>query len=225
MFGATNRIAVRRVVLAAAVGLAILFSIAHHTSLLVRAQLSTDDHLAEPGWWPRQTSRSLDDYAGSPSCARCHKEKAATQKTTPMARTLMRAEDAGTLHSRSQLLFRNSKYLYKITTSAEIPEYSVSDGERTLSAPLEWAFGTGEVGQSYLFRKNGKYYESRVTYFSTLKNIHFTPTRALLAPGSLEEAMARPLEIGEIKRCFACHSTSAVIGGVFEASKLTVGVT
>jgi hypothetical protein len=215
----------RNYLFAVARALPLLFLVTSRFPFAVRAQLSTDDHLAEPGWWPRQTSRSQDDYVGSPACAKCHKTKAAEQKNTPMARTLMRAEDAGTLQSHSQLVFRNDKYVYKITTKAGKPEYSVTDGSRTLSAPLQWAFGTGEVGQSYLFQKNGTYFESRVTYFSTLQNLHFTPTRALLSPHDLEEAMARPVNIGEIMRCFSCHSAASVIGGEFAPEKLAVGVT
>jgi hypothetical protein len=205
--------------------LAVLFLIAGNVPPLVRAQLSTDDHLAEPGWWPRRTSRSLDDYAGSAACAKCHKTKAAEQKTTPMARTLMRAEDAETLRSHNLLSFRNDKYLYRITMNAGKPELSVSDGTHTLSAPLLWAFGTGEVGQSYLFQKDGKYFESRVTYFNTLQNLHFTPTRALLFPHDLDEAMARPVNMSEIVRCFSCHSAASSIGGEFAPTKMAAGVT
>jgi hypothetical protein len=215
----------RRLLLTAAGTVGISFLIAAHVSPVVRAQLSTDDHLAEPGWWPRQASRALDDYAGTSMCAKCHKQKAADQKTTPMARTLMRAEDAGTLHSQSQLLFRNDKYLYIITLKAGTPEYSVTDGAQTLSAPLVWAFGTGEVGQSYLYLKNGSYFESRVTYFSSLHNLHFTPARALLSPHDLEEAMARPVELAEIMRCFSCHSAASSVGGEFAPTKLAAGVT
>lgn len=214
-----------KVLFALAPALAVLFAIAAHVGPEVRAQLSTQDHLAEPGWWPSKGSRSTDSYVGSATCGKCHKTKAADQKTTPMARTLMRAEDAGTLHSHSQLIFRNDKYVYRISTNAGKPEYSVTDGSRTLSATLLWAFGTGEVGQSYLYQKNGNFYESRVTYFSSLQNLHFTPTRALLTPHDLEEAMARPVHMGEIKRCFSCHSASAVIDGEFAPTKLGVGVT
>jgi len=167
----------------------------------------------------------LDDYAGSAACAKCHKQKAADQPTTPMARTLMHAEDADILHAASELSFQNGKYVYKITQKAGKPELSVTDGTRTISALLVWAFGTSEVAQSYLFVQDGNYFESRATYFRSLKNIHFTPARALLTPSSLEEAMARPVGIEEIERCFLCHSTAAVVAGKFEPSKLKLSVT
>jgi len=225
VLSATKKRSFRRLVEAIGVALAMLLALSCPYWLPVHAQLSTDDHLAEPGWWPRQVSRSYDDYAGSSDCAKCHKEKAATQKITPMARTLMRAEDAEILQSGKPFTFRNDKYFYQIGMSGGKAELTVSDGKNQLADQLVWAFGTGDVGQSYLFLRNEKYFESRVTYFSSLQNIHFTPARALYAPHNLAEAMARPLDIEEVKRCFSCHSTAAVVDGKFEPNKLTAGVT
>lgn len=209
----------------AAVALAILFFVAPGAYFLVRAQLSTDDHLAEPGWWPRRAPATLNEFVGSAACAKCHSKKAATQEATPMAGTLIRAADADVLHTHAEMIFQNGKYVYKIKTNGGKPEFSVTDGERTLSAPLLWAFGTGKVGQSYLYQRDGNYFESRVTYFGPLKNIHFTPTRALLEPHSLEEAMARPVGLPEVKRCFSCHSAGSSIGEKFDTEKLSAGVT
>ncbi len=212
-------------VIRTAITLVLLFLAAPGAYVFARAQLSTDDHLAEPGWWPRRTPDALNEFTGSSGCAKCHAKKAATQETTPMAGTLIPAADAEVLHAHAELVFRNGKYVYKIKMNGGKPELTVTDGERTLSEPLLWAFGTGKVGQSYLFQRDGNYFESRVTYFSTLRNIHFTPTRALLAPHDLEEAMARPVGLPEIKRCFSCHSVGSSTGERFDSNKLMAGIT
>jgi cytochrome c554/c'-like protein len=191
----------------------------------LRSQLSTDDHLAEPGWWPRREPSSLKEFAGTAACAKCHSRITASQETTPMARTLMLAANADVLHSRADLAFRNGKYLYQIQAKDAAAELRVTDGERTTSANLLWAFGTGKVGQSYLFLRNGNYLESRVTYFSSLQNLNFTPTRALLSPHDLEEATARPVGLPELLRCFSCHSLGANVRGQLDTSKLALGVT
>src|SRR5271169_2763628 len=60
----------------------------------LRAQLSTEDHLAEPGFWPTQGGVSRSDYVGPAACAPCHSAKAASQPRTPMARTVSYAADA-----------------------------------------------------------------------------------------------------------------------------------
>lgn len=221
----TRKSASMRGFLCVAAASAVLLFLAPSGYLLLRAQLSTDDHLAEPGWWPRKSPESANEFTGTAACAKCHIKKAATQETTPMAGTLIRAMDADVLHSKAEMTFRNGKYLYKISSDTGKPEFTVTDGQRTLSAPLLWAFGTGKVGQSYLYQKSGDYFESRVTYFSTLQNIHFTPTRALLAPHDLEEAMARPVGMPEVKRCFSCHSAGSSIGDQFDPTKLMAGVT
>ena len=143
-----------------------------------------------------------------------------------MARTSHRADDAGVLHSHPDLDFDFGKYRYAIKTSPKGSIYSVTDGSRTLSAELLWAFGTGDVGQSYLFKKqDGNFYEARATYFGTLNNLHFTPARALSSPRDLEEAMSRPVPASEIGRCFACHTTASTIGDKLDETNLMLGVT
>src|SRR5260370_39992818 len=118
------------------VALAILIFAAPGTYLLVRAQLSTDDHLAEPGWWPRRTPDALNKLTGSSACATCHAKKAATQETTPMAATLFRAADADVFHTHSELTFRNGKYVYKIKTNSGKPELTVTADDRSFTQPL-----------------------------------------------------------------------------------------
>lgn len=73
--------------------------------------------------------------------------------------------------------------------------------------------------------QNGGYRESRVTYFSSLQNLNFTPTRALLHPRDLAEAVSRPVDTSELLRCFSCHSLGANVGGQLDTSKATMGVT
>jgi len=193
--------------------------------VFVRAQLSTDDHLAEPGWWPRRKPANLKEFAGNAACAKCHSRITASQEATPMAHTLMPAADAEVLHGRTDLAFRNGKYLYQIKAKDAATQLIVTDGERTIAADLVWAFGTGKLGQSYLFLQDGAYRESRVTYFSSLRNLHFTPTRALLSPRDLAEATSRPVDNSELLRCFSCHSLGANVGGQLDTSKATMGVT
>ena len=189
-------------------------------------QLSTEDHLAEPGFWPTQDSPSRDNFAGADTCARCHRAKAAAQTKTPMARAAMSASLSDILHAHPLMVFGPDKYKYRIETRTSQSRYSVSDGNQSLSFPLLWAFGTGRVGQSYLFKKqNADFFEARVTYFETLGTIDFTPSRALLSPSSIEEAMDRPVPQAEVMRCFGCHTTGSSIGGRFDETHLVPGVT
>jgi Cytochrome c554 and c-prime len=143
-----------------------------------------------------------------------------------MGATAMHAADSDILHALPTLHFAFDKYHYEIKSSTTHNTYSVTDGSRTLTTNLLWAFGTDRVGQSYLFKKDdGKFYEARVTYFNTLKTLHFTPDRALTTAKDLDEAMYRPVETSEIRRCFACHTTAPNIANQFDEKNLIPGVT
>jgi hypothetical protein len=124
------------------------------------------------------------------------------------------------------MFFGQDKYHYRIESGGSQSLYSVSAGSERLSFPLLWAFGTGRVGQSYLFKKgNADFFEARVTYFESLGTLSFTPSRELLSPSGVEEAMDRPVGQAEVMRCFGCHTTGSSIGGRFDEAHLVPGVT
>ncbi len=192
-------------------------------------QLSTEDHVADPGFWPTQSQPSAQEFAGDGACARCHASMTASQRLTPMARTMLPPAVAQVLRENSDLSFQAKNYFYKIqsrgTEANRQSTYTVTDGRQTLSYPLTWAFGTGRVGQSYLFKKeDGGFYEARVTYFTKLHALGFTPARALSSPVSLEEAMYRPVPKAEVLRCLNCHSTGTEIAGSLDEAHLVPGV-
>jgi hypothetical protein len=189
-------------------------------------QLSTEDHLAEPGFWPTKDSPSRDNFTGPDACGRCHRTKAAAQKQTPMARAAMYASVSDVLHANPLMTFAPGKYQYRIESRASQSLFSVSTGGESLSIPLLWAFGIGRVGQSYLFKKqDANFFEARVTYFKGLGTLGFTPFRALLSPSGVEEAMDRPVGEAEVMRCFGCHTTGSSIGGHFDESHIVPGLT
>jgi hypothetical protein len=195
-------------------------------TVVALGQLSTGDHLAEPGFWPTQSQPSREDFAGPDACARCHAAKTATQRETPMARNLVPAAVAEILHASPAMTFSVGNYEYRIDTGANQAAYSVTNRNERISYPLGWAFGTGRVAQSYLFKKeDGGFYEARVSYFTNLKALDFTPWRSLLSPSSVAEAMYRPVGIAEVQQCFACHSTASSAGGRFDEKQLIPGVT
>jgi hypothetical protein len=191
----------------------------------VLGQLSTQDHLADPGFWPTQSARSRGEFTGPQTCASCHASKFASAQLTPMGSGAMIAATAQVLTSHPHLSFDVTHYHYAIDTGQNGSRYTVTDGQRTLSYDLTWAFGTARVGQSYLFKNGEQFYEARVTYFDKLKNLGFTPDRDLLSPKDLAEAMYRPVGRAEIQRCFGCHTTASDINGSFDEAHLIPGVT
>src|SRR6185436_7021967 len=102
-----------------------------------------------------------------------------TQPATAMARTASRAPNFDVLRARSPLTFQRGGYSYAIVSAPSESMYSVSDGSRSSSAPLAWAFGAGKVGQSFLFERDGAFHEARVSYYSAVHALDVTPARAM----------------------------------------------
>lgn len=202
----------------------LLFASYPYSPSSLRAQMATEDRLLYRGWWPRHSAPARENYVGPAECAKCHSKRAASQKNTAMARTALPVADSDVLSQRGQLSFQQGKISYQIATAAGKSVYAVTDGTQSLSAPLTWSFGDGHVGQSYLFERDGNFYESRASYFDTLKALDFTPGRKLTDPQNLEQAMARPVDGSELVRCFACHATASTIGDKLERSRIIPGI-
>jgi Cytochrome c3 len=142
-----------------------------------------------------------------------------------MARTSARVSHSDVLPSHQRLTFESGRVSYSILTTAGKSVYTVSDGTNTDSATLSWAFGDGHIGQSFLFERDGNYYESRVSYFGILNALDFTPGRKLTEPQNLLQGMGRPVIGTELVRCFGCHATASTINDKFERAGIIPGVT
>ncbi len=137
----------------------------------------------------------------APDCALCHKAQAQGHSATPMARTL--AKPAA---RPAPLRFASSGLTYTIDRNGT--SYSVADATGRLSAKLVWAVGFGSVGQTYLFEREGDWYESAVSFYPAIKALDWTPGHADRTRRNLGEALGRRLDAAEAGRCFGCHSTT-----------------
>jgi hypothetical protein len=204
----------------------VLLALLSGLPFLLRAQLATPDRISQSGFWPTQTQYPRDEYAGAPSCASCHKHIFDSALETSMAHTAMLASESDILKSNSDLSFTYGLYRYDIQTSNGASIYSVVNGLRQHAATLVWAFGTNRIAQSFLFKKkDGEFYEARVTYFRLLGALNFTPGRALTSSDiDIDDAMDRQVGRAEVYRCFACHTTASRAGSEFDETKLIAGV-
>jgi len=149
---------------------------------------------------------------GAAVCAQCHAAETTTQKTTPMALAAEPAAESNILREHPRLSFRLGLYSYQIVRAGQQSVYSVSDGHKTTSVPIEWAFGRGEAGQTYVFQREGSYYQSRVSFYSDTQRLDFTLGFARPVPRSLEEALGDRLSTVEARLCFGCHNTAVSVG-------------
>jgi Cytochrome c3 len=186
--------------------------------------LPTEDRIESPGWWPTKSAASLSKFVGAAECAKCHTQIAATQKTTPMAQAATPAADSEILKSHSDLTDQRAAYHYELSTSQNAVNFSVTDGAQSLSATIAWAFGLGHKGQTYIYERDGGFYESHLSFYKSLQALDLTTGHDADNPDDLKSAMGRWLDADEARRCFACHTTASSIAGHFDTSHLTPGV-
>jgi hypothetical protein len=158
------------------------------------------------------------------TCATCHKQQAQTQPLTSMGHALELVPDCTILKEHPQLTFASGPYKYTITRDGDRSIYSVTDGTATITVPIGWALGLGEAGQTYVFERNGVYYESRVSFYQATGGLDLTFGAAAIKPANLEQAAGREMPPREALACFQCHSTGAVRGNVLDTGELKPGV-
>lgn len=191
----------------------------------ITEQFSTAERLQHAGWWPTKTNESRTAFAGSGSCVSCHADISASQKTTQMAQTATAATESPLLEAHPRIDLLLAQYTYEITHTGAEELFTVKEGEKSISVPLAWAFGTGTNGQSYLLQYQGSFYEARLSYFAAYQSFGITPGHPTTSEGSLEAALGRRLSADETPRCFGCHTTASSMGSKFDEKEAVAGIT
>jgi hypothetical protein len=187
--------------------------------------LPTDVRVQSPGWWPTKGEASRDSYIGTAACAKCHAAKVASQRTNAMAQAATRTIESEILLHHDHLTFRLGPYNEEIVTKGERSVLTVSDQASSLSADLLWAFGVGHMGQTYIYQRNGSYFESQLSYYASIQNLNITPEHSTSIPANIEDAAGRRLTDAEARRCFGCHTTASVAKGQFDPNAAVLGIT
>src|SRR5579862_3708653 len=160
----------------------------------------------------------------STSCAKCHVQ-GRTQTATHMAPALETVEQARILIDHPLLTATYGKYSYRIERRGDQSLYSVTDGAATITMPIRWIMGaSSSLGQTYILEKDGKLYESRMSWFRELNGLAPTYGDQTTHPADINEAAGRLLKQDETLRCFGCHATDAVSGKQLTLNKMTPGV-
>jgi hypothetical protein len=159
----------------------------------------------------------------SSACASCHKAQTFSQALTPMGRALILPDANSTLKANPKLTVQRGSYTYSVQTHGKDSTYSVTDGARTISQPIYWSFGAGV--QAWIMQRDGRFYESLVSYYPAISGLDLTIGDEGLKPKNLEEAFGRELDETTLRDCFGCHSTNAVSNGKLHLDAVKSGVT
>jgi hypothetical protein len=154
--------------------------------------------------WPAK-----GEYAGSKKCAVCHQVQARSFASSSMSRALEPIDTCEILIRNPRLTWAEGSYRYTIEKTGGHFRYSVTDGLQTADATLLFAFGLGKAGQTYVYQRDGQYYESRVSYYQELKGLALTVGAQNLRPVNIVQALGRLMNPGEARDCFGCHTTGA----------------
>lgn len=174
-------------------------------------------------WHPRRTPADTV-FAGDKSCFECHK-RFLKSSHTGMTMAMEPVATSKVLSDNPQLSMRVGPYTYEIRRNGQESIYSVTDGKETISLPINYAFGQGKMGQTYVFERDGKFYESLVSFYSEPKRLDFTVGASRGVPATLTEAVGRLMTANEVANCFSCHATGAVVSGSqLRLDKFTHGV-
>lgn len=184
-------------------------------------QMSTKDHLAKPGWWPRKADPARTDYVGAAACAECHSALVNGQQQHAMAHSASRLTDGTNATPPVDIAIGPAHY--SIHAEDKTPIYSVQYNGQSFSAPLEWVFGSGSHGQTFLFHRDGEWWETHITLFHGV-GPGVTPGESEAAPASLREALGRSIPEQELPQCFGCHATAAVTGGKLNPASAMPGI-
>ena len=96
--------------------------------------------------------------------------------------------------------FRSGEYTVTLTKVREGLQMTASDGRESLTLPVRWVFGQGYSGQTFLLEQDGKFYESRASYYKTILNLDLTIGHTKRPPVTALAALGRLLPDEEVKK-------------------------
>ena len=186
--------------------------------------LVTAERVERPGWWPTKGEAARTEYAGSAACAKCHEDISTLQAETPMFHAASRPSETRVLREHGNMQFKEEGYQYSLVRDGERTLLQITNGAHTLAAPIVWAIGNGEDGQTYLLKNKDVYYEGRLSYFSEISGLDLTPGHSRDSPRTLLEAAGMAQSPDTVKRCFGCHTTASMVSRNVDPENATPGI-
>jgi hypothetical protein len=155
---------------------------------------------------PAQAAR----FVGNAACAECHPEAAEQHAASHHAHTLLPVSDAEALRyftSTQTLSDRSLGMTYSVERAGRQPIFRVrrgSDGATEELTP-DWVIGSGRFGHTFLMEREGRFMESRLSYYPPLKAWGWTPGQQQQTP--FRAPLGNVMGEGDTLACFVCHST------------------
>jgi Flp pilus assembly protein TadD len=146
------------------------------------------------------------EYVGSARCAECHVKEASSYSQHPMGRSVSPARQALPGQDRAKPEFETAGIHYSVRRDAKEVVHRAfvvgNEGQTAIEQAAEIAFavGSGRQGQSFLFERDGRLFQSPVSWFTQDHSWRISPGFE-----RNNELFNRPA----IEACLYCHTNAA----------------
>ena len=151
---------------------------------------------------------------GAGTCRSCHPSQFERQSRTGHAGTLHRAAEhpLADLFVPARPWHRPPGYRFRFQSANGQIIVQADDNEYVMELPVEWAFGAGDHGVTFVSRLNKEtYLEHSFSYYSTANALDITTGHESIQPETLLQAVGLRYSVrgpgNAISDCFECHST------------------
>ena len=140
-------------------------------------------------------------YMGDENCATCHLEETDSFRAHPMGRSMAKITDFAAKPTSSPYTVGNYRFSVEKRGSQIIHiEEELGNGGQVLKKveePISWVVGSGQRGHAFLVEKSGKFFQSPISWYSSLEKYNLSPGYEL---GNMH--FDRPI----LQACLNCHS-------------------
>jgi hypothetical protein len=145
-----------------------------------------------------------------------------------MTRAASRARQSGFVRETAGGSFESGELKYFLHAGTEGLEYKVSRENDTALQRLDWAMGSGEIGRTFVYQRDGRWFQSRLSEYRVAPKLDVTtgltvPTRMEVGY-DLSAALGKVLTTEEIRHCFSCHTVHATTSKGFNPAHAEAGL-
>lgn len=174
------------------------------------------------------SAASYQPYVGATVCGECHPDVFRAQSASNHARTLLPAADpaAARLAGASGLRDRGTGIEYGVVPrNGQLYQTFSKNGREIGAARIDYLLGSGHHGISPMTFDGTEWRYLALTYYAA-KGWDFSPMHdSGDAHARLQNAAGWPVSVGELRKCFGCHSTRVEFAGSqLDAPQTELGV-
>lgn len=185
--------------------------------------VTTQERLSTEDWWPTKSNVTLGAFVGSAACASCHQADFPGEITS-MQRASARADGSSYSGESSASGFASQGRIYSLSRGPDHLRYTVSEGPQRLSETLDWVMGAGDLGRTFLYVKEGRWYQSLVSFYTKASALDVTTGLHSEAGSSLPGALGQALSPEDARTCFGCHTVHATTSAGFNPLHAEAGL-